>query len=86
MPGLLAAIMSSEMVTQAAIFGATAATAWWLLDFFGRRKPRAVERLDEYREPNSRKSDIVRDMKGNKGGAMARVLEMASPALSAPMQ
>ena len=81
-----AAIMSNEMVTQAAIFGATAALAWWLLDFFGKRKPRAVERLDEFREPNSRKSDIVRDMKAGKGGAMARVLEMASPALSAPMQ
>ncbi len=81
-----AAIMSQTMVTQLAIFGGTALFAWWLLDIIAKRKPRVVERLDEFREPNSRKSDIVRDMKGVKGGAMARVLEMASPALAAPMQ
>jgi tight adherence protein C len=83
MPAALAAIMSQEMVTQAAIFGATAAFAWWLLEFFSRRKPRAVERLDAVRDPSSRKGDLV---KGSKGGAMTRALEMAAPALSAPMQ
>ena len=86
MPIYFAAIMSTSMVTQLAIFIATAATAWWLLDLVARRKPRAEQRLEEIREPNSRRNDLLRDGKGNKGGAMARVLERAAPALSAPLQ
>ncbi len=82
---IFAAIMSQTMVTQLAIFGGVAAAAWWLLDMFSRRKPRAVERLDEFREPNSRKGDLLGNMKSSKG-AMAKVLEMASPALSAPLK
>ena len=34
-----------------AIFGLFAAVAWWLLDFLGRPKPRADERLDEFSNP-----------------------------------
>ncbi len=80
----LASILSNEMVMQMAIFGGVAAVAWWLLDMMSRRKPRAVERLDEFREPNSRKGDVLGGMKSSKG-AMAKVLQRASPALSAPM-
>jgi hypothetical protein len=82
---IFAAIMSQSMVTQLAIFGSVAAVAWWLLDTFSRRKPRAVERLDEFREPSSRKGDVLSNMKSSKG-AMAKVLERASPALSAPLK
>ena len=74
------------MVTQLAIFGATAAVVWWTLDMTMRRKPRAAQRLDEFREPNARKSDLLRDGKGSKGGAMAKALERAAPALSAALQ
>jgi tight adherence protein C len=80
----LAAILSTSMVTQIAIFGAVAAAAWWTLEFMSRRKPRAEQRLEDFREPNSRKGDMLRDVKGK--GAMAKVLAKASPALSAPMQ
>jgi len=86
MPYLLASIIKQETVTQLAIFGAVAAVAWWLLDMTARRKPRAEQRLEELREPNSRKSDLLRDAKGSKGGAMAKALAMASPALSAPLK
>jgi tight adherence protein C len=72
-------------MVKAAIFGAAAAGAWWLLDFFGSRKPRAEERLEEIRDPNSRKLDLLRDKKG-KSNAMAKVLEKASPALAKPLQ
>jgi tight adherence protein C len=81
----LAAILSNEMVMHLAIFGAVAAGAWWALDAMVRRKPRAVERLEEFREPNSRKGDALGGMKSSKG-AMAKVLARAAPALSAPLQ
>jgi tight adherence protein C len=82
---LLGSILSSEMVMQMAIFGAVAAAAWWVLDVMARRKPRAVERLEEFREPNTRKGDMLSGMKSSKG-AVARVLEKASPVLGAPMK
>lgn len=82
----IAAIVTQSLVTQFAIFGATAAVAWWVLDTMARRKPRAEQRLEEFREPNSRKSDAGRDGKPKGAGAMAKALAKASPALSAPLQ
>ena len=79
---LFAAIVSHSTVTQIAIFGATAAIVWWILDSFARQKPRAEQRLDEFREPNSRKSDGPRDARSKATGAVARVLAKASPTLS----
>lgn len=80
---LFADFMSSPLMMRVAIFGAAAAGAWWLLDFFASRKPRAEQRLEEIRDPHSRKSDLLRE---NKGNAMTRVLEKASPALAKPLQ
>ncbi len=80
---LVADLTSSPLVMQFAIFGAAAAGAWWLLDIMSSRKPRTDQRLQDIREPNSRKSDML--AKG-KGGAMAKMLEKATPALSKPMQ
>ncbi len=85
MTPLLASILSNEIVMQLAIFGGVAAGAWWVLDAMARRKPRAEQRLEEFREPSSRKGDMLSGMKGSKG-AMAKVLQKASPALSAPLQ
>jgi tight adherence protein C len=79
----LAGIISQTTVTQIAIFGAFAAVAWWILDLVSRQKPRAEQRLDEYREPNSRKGDSSRE---KAKGAVAKALAKASPALSAPLQ
>lgn len=81
---LLASIVSHSTVTQIAIFGATAAAAWWLLDLVAQRKPRAEQRLDEFREPNSRKLD-GKGGKAKGSGSMARALAKASPALAAPL-
>jgi tight adherence protein C len=83
---VLAAVISQTTITQIAIFGAAAAVAWWVLDLMARQKPRAEQRLDEYREPNSRKGDGSRDAKSKAGGAMAKALAKASPALSAPLK
>lgn len=82
---LIADLTSSPLVMQFAIFGAAAAAAWWLLDKMSGSKPRAEQRLEDIREPNGRKTDLIRDGKG-KGGAMAKMLEKATPALSKPMQ
>jgi tight adherence protein C len=80
-----AGIVSQSTITQIAIFGAFAAVAWWVLDLMSRQKPRAEQRLDEYREPGSRKGDQGRD-KGKSAGTMAKALAKASPALSAPLK
>ncbi len=81
---VIAELVTSTMVTRFAIFGCAAAGAWWLLDFLSSKKPRAEQRLDDIREPNTRKSDLLRE-KG-KSGTMSKMLEMASPALSKPLQ
>jgi tight adherence protein C len=80
-----AGIISQTTITQIAIFGAFAAVAWWVLDLMSRQKPRAEQRLDEYREPGSRKGDNSRD-KAKGTGTMAKALAKASPALSAPLK
>lgn len=81
----LADLLTNPLMMKVAIFGAAAAAAWWLLDFFAGQKSRAEERLDEVREPNSRKLDLLRDGK-SKPNAMASALAKASPALSKPLQ
>jgi tight adherence protein C len=82
---ILSDLLTSPLMVKAAIFGAAAAGAWWLLDFLGGRKPRAEERLKEIREPNTRKLDLLREKKG-KSSAMSKVLQKASPALAKPLQ
>ncbi|MBA3482565.1 MAG: type II secretion system F family protein [Pirellulales bacterium] len=82
---LLASIINQNVITQIAIFGAAAAVAWWVLDLMSRQKPRAEQRLDEFREPGARKGDTAREIKTKGFGAMARALAKASPALSAPL-
>ena len=82
---ILSDLLTSPVMVKATIFGAAAAGAWFLLDFFAGRKPRAEERLEEIREPNTRKLDLMRDKKG-KSNVMAKVLEKASPALAKPLQ
>ena len=81
----LADLMSSPLLTKFAIFGAAAVGAWWLLDVIANGKPRAEQRLEDIREPNTRKSDILRDAKGS-NNAMTKMLEKATPALSKPLQ
>ena len=82
---LLAGIISSKTITFFAIFGAAAAGAWCLLDFFAAKKPRAEERLDEFRDPHGRRGDPLKGAK-SKGGAMSRAIESVAPALAKPLQ
>jgi len=82
---ILAEMVTSTMVTRFAVFGCAAAVAWWLLDFVSNKKPRAEQRLDEIRDPNTRKSDLLLRDKGSQG-AMSKMLSKATPALSKPLQ
>jgi tight adherence protein C len=66
-----------------AIFGGVAVVAWIALEYFGGKRSRVTERLDEMRNPNARRREEV--MKEKKGDAMARVLEMATPAFAKPL-
>jgi tight adherence protein C len=82
---LIANLMSSPVVLQLAVLGGVAAAVWWLLDFMANRKPHAEKRLQDIREPNTRKSDLLRSGK-KKSGAMSKVLDLASPAFAKPLQ
>ena len=77
-------LLSLEDVVPFAIFGMFAALAWWVLGLIAAGKPRAVERLDELKNPHSRRSgDSVAT--GKRTDAVAKVIEKASPALAKPL-
>ena len=83
-----AALISSELLVKLAIFGAVAAGAWVVMEVVATKKPRAEQRLEEFRDPARRRGE-GRD--GNRGvtkraDGMARLLEKASPKLSRPLQ
>ena len=78
-------LIDFEMLVPLALFGAVAALAWWALELVAAGKPRAVERLDELRNPGgrrNRKDDIAL----KKADRMAKMLERATPALAKPLQ
>ncbi|MEX0613823.1 MAG: type II secretion system F family protein, partial [Pirellulales bacterium] len=83
----LAAIISTELLTKCAIFGAVAVGAWLLLDLLSRNKPRAEARLDDLRDPTRRRGerDGARGVTKRSDG-MARLLEIASPRMARPLQ
>jgi len=78
-------LIDFETLVPLALFGAIAALAWWALELVAAGKPRAVERLDELRNPGSRR-DPRDDVALKKADAMTKVLEKASPALAKPLQ
>lgn len=71
-------LVDFEQILPFALFGAFAAIAWWLLDFFAASKPRALERLNELKNPRTRRK-LDEDSPVKKPDAMAKVLERASP-------
>jgi tight adherence protein C len=67
-----------------AVFGMSAAVAWWVMNLVAADKSRAVERLDELKNPRSRAGSDAAPQRATK--RMARVLEKASPAFAKPLQ
>ena len=77
--------ISFESLVPLALFGAFAVLAWWALDFMAKGKSRAVERLDELKDPRKRRSAAAESAL-KKPDAMTKMLERASPTLSKPLQ
>lgn len=79
---MLSATDFLEMATLLpfALFGLFAVAAWWVMGLVSAGNTRAEQRLDEFRDPSLRKSNVAR------GDAMSRVLERATPALASPLQ
>lgn len=78
---LLAAVISTSLLTKLAIFGAVVAGMWGLFEFFGNSgDSRTAERLAELSDPRTRRDDNKRD------SSMAKLLQSASPKLAAPLQ
>ena len=78
---MILAFLSSTLLTQLGIFGCVAAAVWVLIEFLGGGgHSRTVERLEEIRDPRARESGR------GKGDSMTRLIEKASPTLSAPLQ
>ena len=85
---IFAVLISSELLTKLAIFGAAAAGAWFLLELLSSRKPRAEQRLDDFRDPSRRRGE---GPEGNRGvtkrdDGMARILSKATPRFSKALQ
>jgi tight adherence protein C len=81
---IFADLINFAQLLPLAVFGLFAVAAWWLLDLVATGRPRAVQRLDELKNPALRRRETAGVTK--KQDAMTKVLEAASPALAAPLQ
>jgi len=79
-----AKLINFETLLPLALFLTFAALAWWALELVAAGKPRAVERLDELRHPQSRRREEESGLK--KPDAVTRMLARATPALAKPLQ
>lgn len=82
---LFARLINFESLVPFAVFGMFAAGIWWLMETLASRRGRALERLEEFKNPLQRKR---RDEEGGlvkKPDPMTRVLAAASPALAKPL-
>ncbi|MDY0166993.1 MAG: type II secretion system F family protein [Thermoguttaceae bacterium] len=77
-------LLNFETLLPLALFGMFAAVAWWVLELVAAGKPRALERLDELKNPRKRTAEAAGALK--KQDAMTRVLEKATPALAKPLE
>lgn len=77
-------LLNFETLLPLALFGMFAAVAWWVLELVAAGKPRAVERLDELKNPRKRTAEAAGALK--KQDAVTRVLEKATPALAKPLE
>src|ERR1043165_4472635 len=82
---MLATLISMQLLTKCAIFGGAACGAWFLLDVLSSKKPRAEARLDDFRDPARRRSEIVRGVTKRSDG-IGRLLEKAAPKMARSLQ
>jgi len=81
---IFANLVSFEDLLPFAMFGLFAVAAWWLLETVAGAKSRAVERLDEIKNPRARRA--AQDLSAlKKSDAVTKMLERATPALAKPL-
>jgi tight adherence protein C len=80
-----ASIIEFETLIPLAVFGMFAALAWWGLELMSAGKPRALERLNELRNPHARRQSQGESAL-KKVDPITKMLERATPALSKPLQ
>ncbi|MCE5267677.1 MAG: type II secretion system F family protein [Planctomycetaceae bacterium] len=78
-------LFNFQSLVPVALFGSFAALAWWALDVMATGKPRAVERLEELKDPRKRRQHAP-ESAIKQSDALTRVLEKASPSLAKPLQ
>ena len=81
---LAAFSMSFADVFPFAVFGMCAAVAWWVMNLVAADKSRAVERLDELKNPRARGGPDSEPERASE--RMTRAIEKASPAFAKPLQ
>src|SRR5688572_10250346 len=88
MPLLFAqTLVENPWLVQLAVFGLIGALAWLAVDWFGGKSSRAEQRLDDFKDPLSRKRREEGLATGKKkSDAMSRMLEASAPALAKPLQ
>ncbi|MEA1950143.1 MAG: type II secretion system F family protein [Planctomycetota bacterium] len=78
-------LISFETLIPFAVFAGIAAVAWWVMDMMATGKPRAMERLDEFKNPPSRRKLGVPARGAKKSDRMSKVFENAAPKLAKPL-
>lgn len=79
-------LFNVETLVPWALFGAFAALAWWGLDYIATGKSRALERLDELKDPRKRRENASAQSAIKQADTMTKMLEKATPALAKPLQ
>jgi tight adherence protein C len=80
---MLVAALSLASILPFALFGAFAALAWLVLERVATPRPRAEQRLDEFKDPTLRKR---KDADDKNSAAMKKVLEAAAPSFAKPLR
>src|SRR3982750_3587804 len=79
-------IVDNPGIVQLSVFGLIAALAWLAVDWLGTSRSRAEQRLDDFKDPLSRKRREEGAPGGKKNDAMGGMLEASAPALPKPLQ
>ncbi|REK18045.1 MAG: type II secretion system F family protein [Planctomycetota bacterium] len=82
---LATTIINFESILPFAIFGLFAVASWWLLEILASGRPKAEQRLEGIRNP-SKRGKLFDDGGSRDAGAMTKLIEKATPALSKPLQ
>ncbi len=81
---IFAELIRLETILPFAVFGMFAALGWWVLEVTSSGRSRAMERLEELRNPRARRTQETGTSR--KSDAVTKMLERATPALARPLE